>query len=673
MLSTPAIRTWLLATGLAVSVTVPAAAQAVAAADQVIVEARDALRRTDRPRLAALRAVAIKSGHPLAMWADYWELRTRLAEATVPEVEAFYERWSGSYVEDRLRNDWLLELGRRRDWPAFARDIPRFRMNDDREVACHALVAQHLAGQDVREAARQAWHAQRDADDGCHLLATTLRDAGLLSNSDVWRELMRSADAGRPRAAKAAAGLLGPELAKAVAEVFDSPAKFLTRRQPGPSAASRQLGALAVIRMAANDPLAARQQLDQPWSRALGRHWTAATWGAVARQAALKQLPEAVAMYQHALAVQGQDDDTPELSDETLAWGVRAALRSAPTDEARWALVAQSIEAMSLKEQLDPAWVYWKSRALQARAPAGPAGEGARAAAQRLMESIASPLTFYGKLALEDLDRTLTLPAAPIAPTPAERQAAASHPGLARALHLIALGLRSEGVREWNYSLRGMSDRELLASAQLACDREVWDRCINTSDRTRAEVDLAQRFPTPYRQEVLATAREAGVDPAYVYGLIRQESRFVTDARSHVGAAGLMQVMPATARWTAKRIGLDWRPEMASDRHVNLRLGTSYLKLVLDDFGGSAPLAAAAYNAGPSRSRRWREGTPIEAAAWAETIPFNETRDYVKKVMSNTMLYAALMKTAGPALKARLGGVIGPREAAAPAPDKDLP
>ena len=196
-------------------------------------------------------------------------------------------------------------------------------------------------------------------------------------------------------------------------------------------------------------------------------------------------------------------------------------------------------------------------------------------------------------------------------------------------------------MREWNFSIRGLSDRELLAAAQLACDREVWDRCINTSDRTRAEIDMEQRFPTPLRQDVSARAREIGLDPAFVYGLIRQESRFIMDARSGVGASGLMQLMPATARWTAKKIGLPYSPALITDRDTNLRLGNAYLKLVLDDVGGSQPMAAAAYNAGPGRPRKWREGPVLEPAIWAENIPFAETRDYVKKVLSNAAYYAA--------------------------------
>jgi soluble lytic murein transglycosylase len=159
-----------------------------------------------------------------------------------------------------------------------------------------------------------------------------------------------------------------------------------------------------------------------------------------------------------------------------------------------------------------------------------------------------------------------------------------------------------------------------------------------------------------------------------VYGLIRQESRFVTDARSSVGASGLMQVMPATAQWTAKKLGLRYTPDLITHRDTNLHLGTGYLKLVLDDFQGSQVLAAAAYNAGPNRSRRWREGPVLEPAVWAENVPFNETRDYVKKVLSNAVLYASLLDNGrNQSLKARLGPSIGPREAAAPAASADLP
>jgi soluble lytic murein transglycosylase len=662
----------------AAALAMPAAAQRAKAAaapspDELVLEAREAQRKGDRARLATLRAAALRAEHPLASWVDYWEIGLRLTNVSVEEVEAFYTRWRGTYVEDRLRNDFLLELGRRRDWAAFGRDYPRFRMNDDREVSCYALLVQHQSGQDVTEAARAAWFAQREADDGCQLLARTQFEARRLQPDDVWRRAQLAVEANRPKAARTAVALLGAAEERAVAEVLDNPLRALRQPRGAASAAARQRLVLAVIRAAAQEPETVAALLAERVEGELTPDLRAHAWAAVGRQAALRQQSEAVSHYARAMDAHTKNGRATAFSDETLAWQVRAALR-APRDPARWTLVEDAVGAMSTEQQQDAAWVYWRSRARLARAPAGAAGDEARAAARAALQSIADPLTFYGQLATEELGGRPTMPAAAEAPIPGELAAAQAHPGLQRALRMIAIGLRPEGVREWNFSLRGIGERELLAAAQLACEREVWDRCINTSDRTRTQVLLSQRYPTPFRDEVLAASRAIGLDAALVYGLIRQESRFILDARSHVGASGLMQLMPATARWTARKVGLEWKPELITDREVNLRLGTAYLKLVLDDFGGSLAMAAAAYNAGPSRPRRWREGGVLEAAAWAESIPFNETRDYVKKVLANSIAYSAVLRPeAVPTLRSRLGGPIGPRDAALPAPDKDLP
>ena len=660
-----------------------AADAALPSGDDAVLDAREALRRKDRARLVALRNALAAERHPLAMWADYWELGNRLNEVAVAEVEAFYARWPGTYVEDRLRNDWLLELGHRRDWPNFSRDYPRFRMSDDREVTCYAILTQHLAGQTVREAARAAWYAQRDLDEGCNLLATTLYEAGQFTADEIWQAARLAVENNKPKAVRAAAAILSPAAALAAGEALDKPERVLARRPPAPPPAanapagdrpvggdgSTQIATLALLRLAASDPVAAAAQLEGGWQQILSPDLATLAWAGTAKQAALKLQALAAEYYQRAaLLAQAAGAGW---SDETLAWQVRAALRAAPMTPERWTLALRGIEAMSPAEQ--PAWSYWKARALRALAPAGAEGEVQRQQARALLESIAGPLTFYGTLAAEDLGARLALPPAPAPLTAAEREAARAQPGYARGLQLIDIGLRPEGVREWNYTLRGLSDRELLAAAQLACDRQVWDRCINSSERTRGEVDIAQRYPTPFKREVLAQAAQVGLDPAYIYGLIRQESRFIMDARSGVGASGLMQIMPATAKWTAKKIGLAFKPAMIADRDINLLLGTSYLKLVLDDVDGSQPMAAAAYNAGPGRPRRWREGPPLEPAIWAENIPFNETRDYVKKVLSNAAVYSAVLGTSTPSLKTRLGPSIGPRDSAAAPANPDLP
>jgi soluble lytic murein transglycosylase len=322
----------------------------------------------------------------------------------------------------------------------------------------------------------------------------------------------------------------------------------------------------------------------------------------------------------------------------------------------------------------EPVWSYWHARAQLALADS----EATRAEALNLLQAIASVRGFYEQLALEELGQRITVPERPAAPTAEEREAARSNPGLTRALYAIQLGLRPEGVREWNYSTNlhvrgGLDDRALLAAAERACQAEVWDRCINSSERTKTVIDLEQRFPMPFKSAVLARTKQIGMDPAYVYGLIRQESRFIMDARSGVGASGLMQVMPATAKWTAKKLGMtDFQAHQISDRDTNIAIGTGYLKLLLDSFAGSMPLAAAAYNAGPGRPRGWRNGPVLEAAIWAENIPFNETRDYVKKVLSNTTNYAALITGQPQSLKARLGQV-GPLDASTPDTSTELP
>ena len=642
--------------------------------DSAIIDAREALRKKDRAKLLAARATVAAQRHPLAMWADYWDLSDRLTDARQEELNAFYARWPGTYVEDRLRNDWLLELGRRRDWANFAIEMPRFRMNDDREVTCYSLLAEHLAGKDVRDKALYNWFEQRDADDGCAMMAASLYDAKRIASPDVWRKVRLAIEYNKPRTARQAAVLISVSAASQVNEMNDNPARYLSRKGGATSRQDAELTALALMRVAGSDSDAAARQLNERWDNALPGDLAAATWLVVAKQAALRLQSEASDYYLRAELRAAKAGVNLEWTDDTLAWKVRAALRG-DNGAPRWTPVLQGIDAMSAAEQRDATWAYWKARALQALSRESPDGDAMRATASSLLEGIAGRLSFYGGLASENLGITATLPARPAPLTDAEREVALRYPGLTRGLQMIGLGLRHEGVREWNFTLRGMSDRELLAAAQLACDREVWDRCINTSDRTRAEVDMEQRFPTPFRAEIQARARELGLDPAYVFGLIRQESRFIADARSTAGAMGLMQVMPATAKWTARKIGLaNYNADQIADRQTNIKLGTGYLKYVLDDFGGSLAMAAAAYNAGPSRSRRWREGPVLEAAVWAENIPFNETRDYVKKVLSNSAFYAAMLNDERPAsLKERLGEAIGPRLAEAPPPELDLP
>jgi soluble lytic murein transglycosylase len=640
--------------------------------DDLILEMNQAFRQGNRVKLAQLLPQV--RGHALEPWAAYWELKSRLETALPQEIQDFFTRYAGTYQEDRLRNDWLLLLGQRRDWTTFEAEYPKYRMNDDREVRCYALLVKHVsegaaAPVALADEVRRNWFAQRDADDGCNLAASRLigDSAGLrhMTANDAWQKARVALEANRPRAAMGAVQIAAPEALGQFTELNNSPAKYLTSRVVVASKARKEMLVLALIKLASGDPESAARQLEHKWGPQLTpeeRNWV---WGVLGKQAAQRLGNDALDHY----ARVSRDSD---LTDDMLAWKARAALRSLRGPQ--WPVVLQAINAMGENARREPAWIYWKARALLAGNPA----DSRRPEAQKMLESIASPRGFYEQLALEELGQKISVPPRPAPLTDEEKEAVRANPSLSRALHAIGLGIRPEGVREWNYGTNmakpgGLGDRELLAAAQLACDREIWDRCINTSERTKSEFDIEQRFPMPFRDSVVRRSQAIGLDPAYVYGLIRQESRFVMDARSQVGASGLMQVMPATARWTARKIGLpDFSPQQLSDRETNIAIGTGYLKLVLDDFNGSMPLAAAAYNAGPSRPRSWRNGPVIEAAAWAENVPFGETRDYVKKVLANTTVYAAILTGQPQSLKARLG-TVGPRDAAQPDPSLELP
>jgi soluble lytic murein transglycosylase len=629
--------------------------------DDAILEMHQAQKKGDKNRLSAL--LPQTRGHVLEPLAAYWEMRARLDVAPESEIRAFLSAYAGSYYEDRLRNDWLLQLGRNREWAAFTAEYPRYRMKDDREVRCYALATEAMNSKaNVAEEAKRLWYALRESDDGCTYVAEHLHSGKQINGLDLWRKARLAMDANRPRPAQAAVDIEAPRLSEQVALIHADPAKYLDKRIIAITRNRKELAVLALIRLAANQPDKAAELLDKRWAIQLSQEERNWTWAVIGKQAAQKLQDNASSYF-------ARVEKDSDLNDDLLGWKVRAALR-----QGQWRQVLTATQAMSPESQRDPAWVYWRARALMATAQ----DNATKAEAQGLLRSIASVRGFYEQLALEELGQAITLPERPLALTPQEKAAALMNPGLQRALHAIAIGLRPEGNREWNYSTNlhtagGMNDRELLAAADLACQRQVWDRCINTSDRTKEAFDFEQRFPMPLREIVVRRASEIQLDPAFVYGLIRQESRFIMDARSHVGASGLMQVMPATAKWTAKKIGMTgFTPDQITDREVNVAIGTGYLKLVLDDFEGSMPLATAAYNAGPGRSRTWRNGPVLEAAIWAENIPFQETRDYVKKVLSNTTNYAAILTRKPQSLKTRLGA-IGPRNSPLPDASQDLP
>jgi soluble lytic murein transglycosylase len=616
------------------------------------------------------------AGHPLEPLAAYWTLKSRLEEATAVEVQAFFKRYSGSYYEDRLRNDWMLLLGKRQDWVALQAAHRAFRMNDDRDITCYEWQAQLALGQAAAPSASPLittktlvafWQQQTGRDEACLGAVTQLLRLGLISPEVVWTRARDAAMWADKEAFIDAVALVEPGQRVLATQLYNDPQAFLNTRKAQPKKAAGNWLSVALIRLTMRDYDAVMDVLAfwLPYLNADQQTWVNAT---VATREAMRLDNSA-----HTRFATTRND---QLSDTQLEWKVRAALRAAD-----WDSVLQTTRDMPLTVAQQPAWVYWRARALTS-VHDGLRNERNTGLATQLLKRIATPDNFYGQLAMQALGQAVTARRPALAPSHSDERAVKKNPSLRRAVLAFKLGLRSEAVREWHYGIAlhepgGMPNGQLLAAAQWACKLAIWDRCINTASRMSKPAGSRLLYPMPFKHAVVRKAKLRQLDPAVVFGIVRQESRFVMEARSGVGASGLMQIMPATATWTAKKIGLSgFSLGQLNEQDTNLTLGTSYLKLLLDDFQASLPMAAAAYNAGPSRSRRWRgteaDSPTLEAAIWMENIPFNETRGYVQHVVANTVNYAARI-TNKPQTVAKHLLPIGPKDQTAPAQDESLP
>ncbi len=621
----------------------PAAAAQPQDEGELFLAARAAARAGDYDKLT--RYDARLQGYLLEPYVEAWLLRPRLEDADAGALRAFLARQQGSVLAEQLRRDWLKVLGKKQQWNLFRAEHPLL-INDDDDTACYALQARWAQGDaSALTEARPYWYAPRELPDGCVPLAEALIARGEFTDRKVWQRVRLLLEAGAVSAAWRSTAYLPRSETPDRGHLFAAaagPKHYLEQKKDLSQRATREVTMFALYRLARTDPAAAAAY----WTPTLRSRFTeeeqAYLWGQLALRAARHNMPEALAWYRRAEAAGAQ------LSEDQLAWRLRAALR-----QGDWGEVLVSTHLMSPTQRSDPTWAYWQGRAEQAL--------GQPAAARALFARIADGHQFYARLAAEELGLPFNFPPKGYSPTPQEVAAIGRAPGFQRALALYQLGQRYDATREWIWSIRGMDDKQLLAAAEFARQNAMFDRAINTADKTVALHDFSVRYLAPYRAELGENARVQQLEEAWVLGLVRQESRFISEIKSSAGAAGLMQLMPATAKWVARRMGMqDFSWSRVTDAGINAALGTYYLRHVLDDLGGSEVLAAAAYNAGPGRARRWRDTHPLEGAIYAETIPFDETRDYVKKVMNNTMYYAAMLGTPPRSLKARLG-VIAPR------------
>jgi soluble lytic murein transglycosylase len=615
------------------------AASANTSAAKAVAAARQALNSKQFGQLASF--VPQARGDVLATYPEYWFLRTQLGLYKTPGVtqslKQFLEKNNGAYLADRLRGEWLLTAARSGDFVTVRSLGPV--LNPSNQVLCAQLEAKHMDGQRATAAEAMKIFVPYGA---CWKLFDQLVADRVLTQAELIPYLHVAIENNKlPDARRFAAYVFNTKEMAAYDAMLKSPAAWLATQTALGSTERNEIIAMGLTRLARTDLAAADALVNKKWKNLLPKKYTQWVYGQMALVASMNLDPRAYKWYRESGSVR--------LSDNNEAWRVRMALRQPKID---WKWVMQGIDTMREPQRSDPTWVYWKARGL--------AATGKKNEAEKAYASIAADYSFYGQLAAEELGRTISAPKRPEAVTDQELAQARANPGLQRAVTLFKRGWRPEAVPEWNFALLGMTDRQLLAASELARRESIYDRVVVTSGRTKNEVDFTQRFVAPFEGRVSAQAREVNVEPAWVYGLIRQESLFIMDARSHVGASGLMQLMPATAKWMAKKIGLtNFTPNSVNDFDTNTKLGTSYLSMVQSDLGGSQVLASAGYNAGPGRPMLWRSklDAPVEGAIFAETIPFNETRDYVKKVMSNATYYAAVFSGTPQSLKQRLGQI----------------
>jgi soluble lytic murein transglycosylase len=600
----------------------------------LIVQAKAAF---EKGRAAELdRIVAKTRGHLLAAWPDYWSLRLRInnpqAEARElrAQLEQFVTKHAAHPLAERAQADMVEALAKRGLWnDAFIalQSLPA--TTRSAQIDCVKAKSTLLFSGSATQATAQAAVGQEGAQ-ACQALVERLAVDGLVDNEYIRQRLRWAAQTAN---AQSRGRLL---------EIFQAHTTSQSPHMRGPDSIASERSLAETLQQSRSDSLQAYETLNRHRKNLSPEqlHYASFAVGASLWQ---RSHPKA-----WPLILEGW----PSLSEQpgqVLQMAAREAIR-----RHEWARLFQLINAMNIGLQQDPTWVYWKAVSI--------AETHGTEQAIELFKSLRQDFGFYGMLARERLNEPTQIPQPP--QTLHSGKALRSldqHLGMQRSYALIRAGLRAEAVQEWSAAMRGKTDSELLLAARHAQEQGLTDRMIAAADRTREHHDFALRYPAAFKENVLPAAQAQALDPWWVLGLIRQESRFIPDIRSSAGATGLMQIMPATGKMLAKEAGLNKVQRLSlTDVNLNIKLGTKYLRQLQDKFDGSALLASAAYNAGPSRAARWRSALPrtIDGAAFAESIPFSETRDYVKRVLTNAVLYHAVHNGGeAPSLKKLLGEI----------------
>ncbi len=568
--------------------------------------------------------------YPLLPYLEFDELERKLNRLPQAEVESFLERYPDSYLADRLTHRWLRTLASQQKWTQYLHFYqPKF--GKDAELACHALHARIKTG-DVKalDDVEPLWNIDRSQDKACDPVFAQWSAAGKMTPELIWdRHLKALAKGNRALASWLQRQLPSDQqkLAQLLRELDSNP-RLLSQSQKF-SAQSPQMRAVILHGL----HKLARQ--DAPAALRLWQGYDAQQlFSDAERREVQYQLASRLMLQKHTESAELLLASMPEITRSDLTERlVREALRRQD-----WEKVYEWIARLPQDLQESERWIYWRARTMEALNILEINGRTPR----DLYVSLAPQRNFYGFLAADKLGYEYGLMDRPMPISDEMVSAVEAHPGIQRAREFYVLGQVISANREWYHSTRQMQTEEIVAAGRLA-NRWGWHRQgIQAMVDAQHWDDLQVRFPLAYQEQLAQAAKATSVSPLFLYAITRQESAFMPDARSPVGATGLMQLMPATAKQTARKSGLSFSPSDLVQPEKNIALGSRYLNQLLGQFGGNRILAAAAYNAGPSRVRQWltKEDAKLPYDIWIETIPFQETRGYVQNVLSFSVIYA---------------------------------
>ncbi|MEO7064159.1 MAG: transglycosylase SLT domain-containing protein [Dokdonella sp.] len=603
---------------------------------------RAALAAATRPPEGAWKKIALglDEHYPLYPYIELAALRPRLAKLGRAEVERFLTRWPDSLPASDLRDAYLRELARRGDWATFR---ALWKTSSDRDLQCDELQARLAAGSKLDYSADldALWAGSKALPGACDPVIAAARSSGVLTDAQVWVRLDSAAAAGHAETtANAAALLAGADRDAAdriVAALRDPMATFAQSTTWPDDARTRDALAYGLARYARRNSSAA----ETAWAGLEARFkWDVAqknrVLNALALYRATSYSPDAMARL-NALPADAADDATRE-------WRARIALASGD-----YKTTLAALDAMPDPQKSDPRWRYLRARVLTKL--------DRKAEATPILTALAREANFYGFLAADWNDQPYSICARTLAGTPKAEALLAKQTDLARAFEFHELGMQPEARREWNFAMTKLDDDQRRLAADFAYRRGWYDRAVFAFSADPDTQRLyEQRFPLGMENQVKRESRQAGIDPAWTYAIIRAESAWMVDARSGANAYGLMQLLPGVAKELAKAEKLPYSD--AQDLFtpaLNVQLGTRFLGRMANKYDGSPWLASAAYNAGEAPVGRWlhARGT-LDPDFFIETIPYKETREYVSRVLAFSVIYDWRMNGKVLALSARM-------------------